>query len=156
MKNGRGKSQFLLPAEWERTHQLIRFAVQSQFLQYVFRFRPYLPHSQSVNASVKFYILAHRQIFVQRKFLAHVSNVFLYIFLLFVNVKSGYRSFSGSRIRQAAKYPHGSGFSGSVGTQKTENFTFFYFERDSIDGGKISELFGEFFSCNGIHKCLFF
>ena len=128
MKNGGRKGQFLFPAQRQRTDQFAGFAFQPKRLEHGFHTGFYFLHSQAVNSAVKFYIFAYRQIFIHRKLLAHISDVLLNIFLLSVHIKSGYECLAAGRVRQTAKHTHGSGFSGSVGAQKTENFALFYFE----------------------------
>jgi hypothetical protein len=65
------------------------------------------------------------------------------------HVKSGYHSSSRSGFGYADQHFHGSGFSGSIGTQKTENFSLFYFKRNGINGCKITKFLGEVFYNNG-------
>src|ERR1700722_13116501 len=98
---------------------------------------------KSVNSSIEFNILFNRKIFIQRKFLAHVANIFFDLLRLFKYIVPCYHSLARGWYRKAAEHTHSGSFTGAICAQKTKYLTFANLECYFIHGHKIAKALGE-------------
>ncbi len=141
MEDGHRESQFLLPAQRKIFHHGVAFFAEVQSFEQCIRFFSNFLVAESIDAPEEADILPHLEIFIQREFLAHVSDVAFDPFIFLDDIIAGHGSCPCRGHADATKHLHGCGFSCPVGTEEPENLTLIHVESNVIYGGKIAELF---------------
>ena len=88
-------------------------------------------------------ILAHGQLFIQRKRLRHITHAHARGDVACIDRLAEEFGRAFSRIEKAGEHLHGGGLAATIGTEKAKNFPFFNFEADMIHGGEIAETLGQ-------------
>src|SRR5207248_3038509 len=117
---GAGEGQSLRPSARKLPDLLAFSAVQTRHRDQLLY--PLLTHvaGDAVHPGVKVHVLAHGQIAVERKLLAHIADVLLEPFRLGGDVAAGYPCVAGSRFQDAAEHPDGRALAGTVGPDEGE------------------------------------
>ena len=139
MQRRHRKGELLFPPERQRPDE--RAALPPEIEPAKQRDRPTqdLAPRKAVDAAVQPDILDHRQVVVQGEALAHVADMALDLLALPRNVVPGDRAAARSGAAQPAEHPHGGGFPGAVGSEKSENLAPRDLERNAVHGLEAAE-----------------
>ena len=153
MESGYGKCKFLFPAQRKVAHHGIALSFHIYAAENSVGLFGYFLILHTVNASVQAQVLPYFQVLVQGEFLTHIADIALYLFGFPVYIETCHCSFAFRRTAQSAKHSHSCGLPGSVGTKKTEDFSFPYVECNMIDCRKIAKHLGKVL---GLYNVFFF
>jgi len=128
MKDRYRECQFLFPSQGEKLYQGVAFLLKIQSLQQFIGFPGDYFIAKAVNTAEKTDILPHPEIFIQRKFLAHIADISFDQFILFDDIIACHGSISCRWHADTAKHLHRRGLTRSVSTQEAKYFTLFHIE----------------------------
>ena len=104
---------------------------------------PYFPVGHAVDCGEQRKVLSHGKVLIQREFLTHIPYMPLYFLGLSHDVVTGHGAMARRRQAEAAEHTHGRGLTGTVGTEKAEDFATGDIEADVVDRREISEFLGQ-------------
>ena len=99
--------------------------------------------AQLIKLGMQIQILAHAQLFIQRKRLRHITHAHFHVGAARINrfTQQFRRAFGG--FQQTGEHFHGGGFATAVAAQKAENLALGNGKADLINGGKIAKTLGQ-------------
>ena len=101
------------------------------------------PFRDAVHESEELDVLVDRQILVEGELLGHVADFLLDIFPFPVDIVPGHPDPTRGGIGKTAQNPDGGRFSGTIGTQETNDLTFINFKTQFISCDKITKFFSD-------------
>ena len=102
VKNTHGKCQFLFPPQWQTLHEGIGLIAKLEACYHFFGFADYCTAIHTIYSAVEHQVFAHREVVVERKFLAHIAYVLFYLLALGGYIISAHSGFAGSGAAQSA------------------------------------------------------
>ncbi len=94
-----------------------------------------------VDVGVEIEVLHHRQVGVETESLAHVADLGLDRFGLADDIVTGNRCLARIGVHDRGQQPHGRRLARAVGTNETEDFTFFDLQGKTVKSGNAVKLF---------------
>jgi len=138
------EGELLLPAQRQGTYRRIGLRAEIEAMQQLDGAAQRLHPPKTVDSGKKPDIFPHREVVVEREALAHVADAAFNPLSFAHHVVTGDRTASRRGIAQSAQHPHGSGLSGTVGAEESEDFAPRHIERNAVYGGKVAEPLAQF------------
>ena len=139
MEDAHREGQLLFPAQRQRGHQVVGVRGEVQALQQRGCLRAYLRIFHTIDACEEAYVFGHREVFVEREALRHITYVALYLFILRAYVEAADAPRAARGLVQARKHMHGRRLARTVSAEETEYFAPLHGERYIVYGTERSE-----------------
>ena len=149
MHNRAAQRQSLLPATGQLCGQLALPTFQSGHRNQLAHAAAEFGAGHIVDAGVEVEVLPYRQVFVQRKPLAHVPDVLLDPFWLREDVVPKYGAATGARREDPAQQADHRALPGAIRAEEREHFAALHGERDVGNGDALAEALREVLSLDG-------
>ena len=143
MEQRNGEGQLLLPPKRNLAHQLVAGMFEPDAAQQRVHSLGNLAVSQPIDAAVQRDVLPYRQIVVQGKTLAHVSDAAPYRFGLGRHIVPGDHRRSCRGLEQADEHAYRSRLPRAVGAKESEDLALFHLESDGVNGCEVAKSSGE-------------
>ena len=128
--------QALLPSAGEGAGDEIFLSFQVRHLQRPFDARVQFSSVDAVETGKQTYVLNDLEIVIERELLRHIADLLAHLFRFARDIEPSHGRSPRSGSQQPAQHADRGGFSGPVGSKKTEHFASANGEIDAIDGHK--------------------
>ncbi len=150
VKQGAPQRQSLLVSQRQIVRESIRFVCQLHIFEQLPTFGLERRPIESVNTGVKFDIFSQSQIFIKGKFLTHISDSLLDLFVFFPDIEARHRTGALGGQEETAQHADGRGFARAICAQKAKNLPVIYGQIQILDRPELAEAFAQLFRVNGV------